>query len=113
MPLAANVADLPVQARAASPGRDFSGFRVVPARYPARTTGTVFAGLVIAGVLYSVLTNPRWGWDVFAEWFFAEPVLVGLGRTLLLTVLGTVLGFLFGTLLALARVSGSPLSRCM
>ncbi|AWN55257.1 amino acid ABC transporter permease/ATP-binding protein [Methylobacterium sp. 17Sr1-1] len=109
MPLAANVADLPAQARAASPGRDFSGFRVVPARYPARTIGTIFAGLVIAGVLYSVLTNPRWGWDVFAEWFFAEPVLVGLGRTLLLTALGTVLGFLFGTLLALARVSGSPL----
>jgi polar amino acid transport system permease protein len=109
MPLAANVADLPAQARAASPGRDFSGFRVVPARYPARTVGTIFAGLVIAGVLYSVLTNPRWGWDVFAEWFFAEPVLVGLGRTLLLTALGTVLGFLFGTLLALARVSGSPL----
>ncbi|WP_082713794.1 amino acid ABC transporter permease/ATP-binding protein, partial [Methylobacterium indicum] len=109
MPLAANVTDLPVQARAASSGRDFSGFRVVPARYPARTVGTIFAGLVIAGVLYSVLTNPRWGWDVFAEWFFAEPVLVGLGRTLLLTALGTVLGFLFGTLLALARVSGSPL----
>ncbi len=109
MPLAANVADLPAQARATSPGRDFSGFRVVPARYPARTVGTIFAGLVIAGVLYSVLTNPRWGWDVFAEWFFAEPVLVGLGRTLLLTALGTVLGFLFGTLLALARVSGSPL----
>ncbi|WP_279357554.1 amino acid ABC transporter permease/ATP-binding protein [Methylobacterium indicum] len=109
MPLAANVADLPAQARAASPGRDFSGLRVVPARYPARKAGTILAGLVIAGVLYSVLTNPRWGWDVFAEWFFAEPVLVGLGRTLLLTALGTVLGFLVGTLLALARVSGSPL----
>ncbi|AWN45070.1 ABC transporter ATP-binding protein [Methylobacterium terrae] len=109
MPLASNVADLPAQVRAASPGRDFSRHRIVPARYPARTAGTVFAGLVIAGVLYSVLSNPRWGWDVFAEWFFAEPVLVGLGRTLLLTALGTVLGFLFGTLLALARVSGSPL----
>ncbi|WP_177225422.1 amino acid ABC transporter permease/ATP-binding protein [Variovorax sp. OK605] len=88
---------------------DYSHLRIVPARYPARTAGTVFAVLVIALVLYSTLTNPRWGWGVFAEWFFAEPVLEGLGRTLLLTALGAVLGFFFGTGLALARVSRSPL----
>jgi polar amino acid transport system permease protein len=88
---------------------DYSHFRIVPARYPARTAGTVFAVLVIAVVLYSTLTNPRWGWGVFAQWFFAEPVLEGLGRTLLLTALGAVLGFFFGTGLALARVSRSPL----
>ena len=52
---------------------------------------------MIFAIVNSVLSNPRWGWDVFAEWFFAEPVLVGLGRTLLLTLLGTVFGFLFGT----------------
>ena len=88
---------------------DYSHFRVVPAKYPARTVGTVFAVLLIGIVLYSVLTNPRWGWGVFAEWFFAEPVLAGLGRTLLLTALGAVFGFLLGTGLALARVSRSPL----
>ncbi|CDZ53887.1 amino acid ABC transporter permease/ATP-binding protein [Neorhizobium galegae] len=88
---------------------DYSHYRIVPARYPARTAGTVFALLVIAATLHSVLGNPRWGWDVFAEWFFAEPVLVGLGRTLLLTVLGALFGFILGTGLALARVSRSPL----
>jgi polar amino acid transport system permease protein len=60
-------------------------------------------------VLHSVFTNPRWGWGVFAEWFFAEPVLAGLGRTLLLTALGALFGFMLGTGLALARVSRSPL----
>ena len=88
---------------------DYSHFRVVPARYPLRTFGTILSVLVIAAVLHSVFGNPRWGWDVFAEWFFAEPVLVGLGRTLLLTVLGAFFGFILGTVLALARVSGSPL----
>ncbi|WP_105418180.1 MULTISPECIES: amino acid ABC transporter permease/ATP-binding protein [Neorhizobium] len=88
---------------------DYSHYRIVPARYQARTAGTVFALLVIAATLHSVLGNPRWGWDVFAEWFFAEPVLVGLGRTLLLTVLGALFGFILGTGLALARVSRSPL----
>ncbi|MET3389510.1 polar amino acid transport system permease protein [Variovorax sp. 1140] len=98
----------PVPAAAPANG-DYSHFRIVPARYPARTVGTIFAVLVIGIVLHSTLTNPRWGWGVFAQWFFAEPVLQGLGRTLLLTALGALLGFFFGTALALARVSRSPL----
>ena len=87
----------------------YSHFRIVPARYPLRTVGTVFSVIIIAAVVHSVFGNPRGGWDVFAEWFFAEPVLVGLGRTLLLTALGALFGFVLGTLLALARVSRSPL----
>jgi polar amino acid transport system permease protein len=69
----------------------------------------VLGALIIVGVAVSVFGNPRWGWPVFAQWFFTEPVLVGLGRTLLLTAVGTVLGSLLGTVLALARVSGSKL----
>ncbi len=93
----------------ASRPADFAAYRVVKARYPGRTIGTIFAALIIAAVLNSVFSNPRWGWDVFAEWFLSEPVLMGLARTLLLTVLGAICGFTFGTLLALARISGSPL----
>lgn len=65
--------------------------------------------MLIGLVLNSVLGNPRWGWGVFSEWFFAEPVLSGLGRTLVLTALGALFGFALATPLALARVSGSPL----
>ncbi len=83
--------------------------KIVPARHPLQVVGTVLALALILIALQSVLGNPRWGWSTFAEWFFARPVLEGLGRTLLLTALGTGLGFALGTLLALARVSGSPL----
>ena len=83
--------------------------KIVPARHPLQVFGTVLALALILIGLQSVLGNPRWGWGTFAEWFFARPVLEGLGRTLLLTALGTGLGFVLGTLLALARVSGSPL----
>jgi hypothetical protein len=79
--------------------------RVVPARYPGRTLGSVAAGAAIAAILWSVLENPRWGWGVFAEWFFSAPVLAGLGRTSLLTLLGSVSGFALGTVLAVARVA--------
>jgi len=89
--------------------RPAPALKIVPARHPLQVFGTVLALALILIGLQSVLGNPRWGWGTFVEWFFARPVLEGLGRTLLLTALGTGLGFALGTLLALARVSGSPL----
>ncbi len=109
MALTSDFAGIEPGRRAAEHGQDYSRYRIIPARHPGRLVGTVFAGLVIAAILYSTFTNPRWGWNVFAEWFFAEPVLAGLGRTLLLTALATVSGSVLGTALALARVSKSPL----
>jgi polar amino acid transport system permease protein len=89
--------------------RQYAHYRVVPARHHARTAGTVLAIVLIGLVLNSVLGNPRWGWGVFTQWFFAEPVLEGLARTLVLTALGALFGFALATPLALARVSRSPL----
>ena len=89
--------------------KQYSDCKVVPARYPLRMFGTVFSVLVIGAILYSVFTNEKWGWSVFATWFLSEPVLAGLGRTILLTILATIAGSLLGTCLALARVSKSPL----
>lgn len=89
--------------------KQYSDCKVVPARYPLRMLGTVFSVLVIGAILYSVFTNEKWGWSVFATWFLSEPVLAGLGRTILLTILATISGSILGTCLALARVSKSPL----
>ena len=75
--------------------------KVVPARYPLRVVGALVALLVLAVVIQSVAFNPRWEWGVFARWFFDPVILEGLGQTLLLTLLGTVLSVIFGGLLAL------------
>nr|WKF55904.1 Glutamine transport ATP-binding protein GlnQ [Paraburkholderia busanensis] len=96
-------------ARDENGSHDYAHYRIVPARHHARTAGTVLAIVLIGLVLNSVLGNPRWGWGVFVQWFFAEPVLSGLLRTLALTTLGSLFGFALATPLALARVSGSPL----
>ncbi|WP_144158024.1 amino acid ABC transporter permease/ATP-binding protein [Paraburkholderia sp. BCC1885] len=90
-------------------GPEYAHYRIVPAKHHARTAGTVLAIVLIGIVANSVLGNPRWGWNVFAQWFFAGPVLEGLGRTLVLTGLGALFGFALATPLALARVSKSPL----
>ena len=105
MTLTSAIRQADIDPRERSAVKSKAHFRIVPAKYPARTIGTVFSLIVIFAILNSVFSNPRWGWDVFAEWFFAEPVLAGLGRTLLLTALGATFGFLLGTGLALARVS--------
>ncbi|WP_193100480.1 amino acid ABC transporter permease/ATP-binding protein [Burkholderia sp. Z1] len=84
-------------------------FRIVPARHRARTAGTVLAVVLIAITLHSILGNPQWGWPVFAEWFLSPPVLSGLARTLVLTLLGAVFGFVLGAFVALARLSRSRL----
>ncbi|WP_176045459.1 amino acid ABC transporter permease/ATP-binding protein [Burkholderia sp. BCC1644] len=84
-------------------------FRIVPARHRSRTAGTVLALVLIAITLHSILGNPQWGWPVFAEWFLSPPVLSGLARTLVLTLLGAVFGFALGAFVALARLSRSRL----
>lgn len=81
--------------------------KVVPARYPLRTVGALIALFVLAVVVQSVAFDPRWEWGVFAQWFFNPVILEGLGQTLLLTLLGTVLSVILGGLLALARLSSS------
>ncbi|MBU9465589.1 ABC transporter permease subunit [Burkholderia multivorans] len=83
--------------------------RIVPARHRSSLAGTVLAIALIALALHSILTNPQWGWPVFAEWFLSPPVLSGLARTLVLTLLGAAFGFALGALVAFARLSRSRL----
>jgi len=92
-----------------APAEDLSHLRVVPARHPGRVALAVVVGLVVALVLYSFVTNPRWEWGVVAQWFFAESIIRGLLETLKLTVMAGAVGFGLGLLLALMRLSKSPL----
>ena len=81
--------------------------KVVPARYPLRAAGAVVALFVLAVVIQSAAFNPRWEWAVFARWFFDPVILEGVGQTLLLTLISTVLSVVIGGMLALARLSSS------
>ena len=88
---------------------DYSGYPVVAARHPWRWAGTALVALFVAAIAWSLLTNPRWEWDVVAQWFTAESILRGLGETLKLTAIAGSLGFILGFILALMRLSSSPL----
>ena len=92
-----------------APAVDYSGYKLVPAKHPGRWVGTVLVALGVAAVLWSLATNPRWEWGVVAQWFTAQSVVNGLIETLKLTAISGALGFILGFVLALMRLSASPL----
>ena len=62
--------------------------------------------LLIAGtLLYSVLTNPNYQWDVVARYFTNESIISGIGITLYLTAVSMLVGSAIGLVLALMRDS--------
>lgn len=89
--------------------RQIADYKIVAASHPWRWVGTVIVAGIAAAILYSLVTNPRWEWGVVAQWFTAESILRGLGQTLKLTLISGALGFGLGFILALMRLSSSPL----
>lgn len=66
---------------------------------------TALAALFVLGVVVWVVTNERFEWDVVATYLFAPPIFRGLMMTLALTAICMVTGSVFGTILALMRLS--------
>jgi polar amino acid transport system permease protein len=82
---------------------------VVGRRRPAQWAMTTVTALLLAVLLNSVATNPRFQWDVVGDWLFSRTVMTGLLYTLELTAVAMGLGLVGGILLALMRLSGNPL----
>ena len=83
--------------------------RVVPLRHPwVWVASAVVAGLA-ALALASVATNPAFQWPVVAEYMLDRQILLGLARTLELTVIAMAIGLVLGTLLAMMRLSPNRL----
>lgn len=65
--------------------------------------------LVLMGglVAQSLVSNPRFGWPVVAEFFFDERILKGLGNTFMLTVVSMFIGVVLGGVLGIMTLSPS------
>ncbi|WP_394552678.1 amino acid ABC transporter permease [Agromyces sp. MMS24-JH15] len=85
------------------------GPKVVPVKHWGRWVASVLVAFVILQFLWSLASNPKWQWDVFAEYFLAPSVLESLVLTLQLTVISGAIGFALGAVLAVFRLSKSPL----
>jgi polar amino acid transport system permease protein len=74
-------------------------------RHPGRWVATAAVLLFAASFAKSVVTNPRFKWNVVGDYIFSGPILDGLQLTLFLTVVAQLLGVLIGVLLAVMRLS--------
>ncbi|WP_431892268.1 amino acid ABC transporter permease [Cellulosimicrobium funkei] len=83
--------------------------RIVPARHPGRWVATAGVAVLLAMVVSSLVTNDRWEWGVVAQYLTWPSILEGAWATIRLTLVASVVGFALGTVLALMRLSRSPL----
>ncbi|MDB5552617.1 MAG: polar amino acid transporter inner rane subunit [Rhizobium sp.] len=85
--------------------------KVIPQRQYGIWIGTVLA-LVLAGLIIRAFAiNPAFDWDTAFRYVCHPPILRGLGTTLLLTVVIMAVSIVIGTVIAIMRVSPSPILR--
>ncbi|GFG61363.1 polar amino acid ABC transporter permease [Mycolicibacterium murale] len=67
----------------------------------------VLAALVAVAAVRFIVFNPRWEWAVVGEYLFHPRVLAGLGNTIQLTIVSSLLGLAFGVVVAACRMSNN------
>lgn len=82
--------------------------KIVGKRYYGRWLSALVVLLCVVAMAHSMINNPRFEWGVIAENFTGPSILQGVVMTLQLTAISVVLGFAFGTVLALMRLSSNP-----
>lgn len=73
--------------------------------HPSRVVIGILLVVIVVQVVVFLVTNERFEWPVVAEYLFNPSVLTGLGMSIMLTVVGMILGSLLGTALAAGQLS--------
>ncbi len=87
--------------------------RVIPLRHPSRWLATAVVLVLLAQAIHGLVTNRFYQWDRFGYWFARPVVLDGLVITLKVAAWSALLGLVGGVVLALARLSRSPVLRAV
>lgn len=85
------------------------GRRVLRRKHWGRWIFAALAVFIVAQLAWQLVVNPRWQWGVFAQYFFSQSIIEGLLLTLTLTAVSAVIGFVLGGVLAVMRMSASPI----
>jgi polar amino acid transport system permease protein len=76
---------------------------------PRRSTWTwvaaTVAAIIVAQIIYSMISNPAFGWSVVGRYLFSPQVLTGLSTTLMLTAVSMPAAVLIGIIVAVAADS--------
>jgi polar amino acid transport system permease protein len=97
-----------------APGdEELAASRLVPRRRPGQWGSAAIALVLLAMVVHTLLTNPRFQWGIIGQYFATRPVLDGLWLTLWLTAAVMSCGYLLGIGLAAMRLSGNVMLRSL
>ncbi len=78
-------------------------------RHPFRWIAAAIVAVIAVSIAHSVITNPRFQWDVVGSYLFDHSILRGVRVTLELTVIAMAIGIVGGVILAVMRLSPNPL----
>ncbi|MEZ0165296.1 amino acid ABC transporter permease [Kineococcus sp. LSe6-4] len=86
---------------------------VLPARHPWRWVATAVVAVLAAMAVNALVTNPAWEWPTVGQFLFSATILESMWLTVRLTLVGTAIGLVLGTVLALMRMSHNPLLKAV
>lgn len=84
---------------------------VLGRRRPGQVIAIVVVGFAVVYGVWTVITNPGFGWATVGMYFLDTRILGGLLITLELTVIAMVMGFVVGLIVAVMRMSDNWLLR--
>jgi polar amino acid transport system permease protein len=85
--------------------------KAIPVRHPGRWLAVAAIAVLVAMFTHMLLTNDSFHWKFMFRNMFTPAVLRGLQGTILMTILAMILGIAFGVVVAVARLSPSPVLR--
>lgn len=88
--------------------KERKAIEAVPVRHPGRWVGAAVIAVLLAMFVNSLVTNPNWGWSLISQWIFSEPIIKGVGITIILTILAMIIGLVLGVMIAIMRLSPNP-----
>ncbi|PIJ50881.1 ABC transporter permease [Erwinia sp. OLTSP20] len=88
--------------------REIEKMPVVPLKHRGRWVAATLMVIVAAGLIMSMVTNPRFQWNTVAHYMFDPSILSGLLTTVWLTLAAMIIGIVLGTMIALMRMSQNP-----
>jgi polar amino acid transport system permease protein len=82
---------------------------VVPVRHPGRWVTAVVVLVLLAMLIHWLVATPELQWGVVRSYLFNSSILTGVRRTIVLTFIAMAIGVVFGTVLAVMRLSPNPI----
>ncbi len=82
---------------------------VLPTRHWGRIVAAVAIVAVAVLAVLQAIDNERFQWNVVAQYLFAEPILQGVLKTLMLTAASMAIGIGLGIVIAVLRLSPNPI----